>query len=103
MSEDKPRLKHIIETMGNAESKSNADRALICLLKRWFHEIPEYEDNGYFQKMFRQCDVVDECEDTEDFHIGGLTDMAIYHLLHESDLFWTAAAPRDTGDSDETD
>ena len=90
-TEDKPRLRAIISYMDSADDSTHTDRALVCMLRRWFDELPEYED-GYYHKMFRQTDVVD------DTGRGGYTDMVFWHLLHESRLFWEAAAPRDDAD-----
>ena len=90
--EYKPILRGIIDKMDAAENATRVDRMLVLMLERWFDEIPEFEADN-FHKMFRQADVVD-------FKGGGEMDMVIWHLLHESNLFWEIAAPRDR-DEDE--
>lgn len=56
---------------------SGPERALYCLLKAYVTEIPEPDD--YFHKAFRQVDVTDKAE----------IDMAIWHLLQGTRVFWT--------------
>lgn len=67
-------LKILDEETKNQDSP--ADRALFCLLKRYEDKLPEPDD--YFHKAFRQTDVTD----------SGYTDMAIWHLLSASGIFW---------------
>lgn len=61
------------------------ESALYLLLKAFREELPALEtveDYNYFHKCFRQNDVV---------NVGdGAVDMAIWHLLSESRLFWVA-------------
>lgn len=52
------------------------ERALWLLLKRYEKELPALD--YYFHEAFRQVDVTD----------SALTDMAIWHLLHYSKVFW---------------
>lgn len=93
MSDEKPKLRKIIEKMDrlvrDSGKATRADSILLLMLKRWEDEIPEYNE-VFFHKQFRQTDVVDN-ENGQ-----GEMDMVIWHLLHESSLFWEAAAPRDT-------
>ena len=53
-----------------------AERALYLLLRAFEDKLPPSNDR--FHKAFRQCDVTG----------SGQVDMAIWHLLHSSNIFW---------------
>jgi hypothetical protein len=59
---------------------SGGDRALLILLDRYRDELPSVDE--YFHKAFRQVDVIEDGE--------GSLDMAIWHLIGDSKLFWDA-------------
>ena len=78
MKTQENKLTQLIELMKEQAITPN-DKALYHLLARWENELPELND--YFHKSFRQVDNVD-------LGNGGHTDMAIWHLLGQSHLFW---------------
>lgn len=55
------------------------ERGLYLLLKAFADDLPEINDN--FHKAFRQTDVIDVGD-------HGAVDMAVWHLLHKSTIFW---------------
>lgn len=68
-------VKELIELMAE-KAKEPADRALLLLLTdNAEHLLPV---NDYFHKGFRQTDVTP----------SGKVDMAIWHLIGSSDVFW---------------
>jgi hypothetical protein len=75
---DKAKIDRLLNLMeqevGNTDD--NADCALWHLLVLWKDRLPKLD--GYFHKCFRQNDVTD----------SGHSDMAIWHLLYHSKLFW---------------
>jgi hypothetical protein len=76
--EKENRLNRLLELLDEKtkDGKNPADRALWHLLLQWKDKLPKLD--YYFHKAFRQLDV------TSDGH----TDMAIWCLLHRSELFW---------------
>ena len=77
MNED-PKIAKLLEHMEERLPGSKpVDKALWHLLKRHEEKLPALD--GYFHKAFRQIDVCDTAHD----------DMAIWHLLQSSHLFWS--------------
>lgn len=77
MNED-PKIAKLLEHMEERlPSSKSVDIALWHLLKRHEEKLPALD--GYFHKAFRQTDVCGTAHD----------DMAIWHLLQSSNLFWS--------------
>lgn len=87
------KTKSFLEELDRATmGERSLERGLYLLLKAFADDLPEI--NGYFHKSFRQTDVID---------IGdhGAIDMAIWHLLQESEIFWRVFGRFDGVDREE--
>ena len=81
-------IEKIIEVFGELVelpyvAKHSNEHALYCMLRAYKDDLPllnTKKDYQYFHKAFRQVDVIDKGE--------GLVDMAFWHLLNQSRVFW---------------
>lgn len=66
----------LFDEVTSSYSIASTDRALYLLLLKFKDELPEFDSS--FHKSFRQWGVTDDSK----------VDMAIWHLLASSELFW---------------
>lgn len=71
------KIRNLLEALRKATfNESGPDRALYCLLRQFENDLPELDER--FHKAFRQTDITG----------SGKIDMAIWHLIGASAVFW---------------